>query len=1073
MADRRPPRVSVIVPAHNAAATLGRALDSLAQQTFGDWEAIVADDRSSDATADIARDVASRDARVRVVASAGAGASAARNTALASALGEWLLFLDADDWIAPDMLEASLAALDASGEGDLIAWGWQRVDTEGTMLQRDPPRFGQDPFEACAGGCPIAIHAALTRTSLVREVGGFDETLDTCEDWDLWLRLTRRGIRIIERTETKAFYLTRPNTLSTRAALLRRDGARVIERAHSADARVTHPLPQRAQGRPAHEMPMRLHLWCAWAAGQALCAGMSPGEVLSIVGSLPPALPEAGRFADFLEWSFVSGLAIPVSRLAERWETYFASLQAILAAWPSVTSPGFDTRVLRALESRIAHTAPAADLDLHLTARRHIALDRPLAPLTVPRGIGVVVLDLTYDGTALGKIVVPAIDGVVSSETITEVAAWQHWWEILRRYLEKTVYPSLRQERKGDGEIQVKRGSCTLATSPHALLGASLHDQVGWTVLLQEIWERPTAALGDFYRRDALLGYPPHERQAVITDEMGTELGRQAVRDGLIGVPLDDRRPLGARLAPQHERWRAESTRPVRVTPITGRRVTPAAARSVGQLEHYGRHHFEACFAKGRDPWLYDSPYEVRKYAQTLELALSHAPRRALELACAEGHFTERLAGHLEELVATDISALALERAAERCHHFPHATFRRADLFDPELVRAFDGRYDLVTCCEVLYYAASRAAVRALGEHIVALLAPGGRLVTAHANLLVDDPHLPGFDWSMHFGARVIVDELSQVRGLTLVQELRTPYYRISVFERAGTSSGRPVAPVEIIDAVAMPPVDEVARHFFPRGVPRSATPSASPAAVATVNEPPPMTSRLPILMYHSVAADGPAATARWRITPTRFAEQMHYLRDAGYRTVSLGEWGRALRRRQPIPGRCVAVTFDDAYADFATEAWPVMRGLGQVATVFVVTGLVGRASEWDRAIAEPVPLLDAATIRQLHREGVEFGSHTVSHPFMTGIDGASAARELRESRGALQALLGSEIDTLAYPYGDGDWATMALAATAGYRLAVTCKGGAASLTAPPFDLPRIEVAGDLSFAQFVAALDG
>lgn len=1072
MADRRPPRVSVVVPAHNAAATLARALDSLAQQTFGEWEAIVADDRSSDATAAIARDYASRDARVRLVASAGAGASAARNTALAVALGEWVLFLDADDWIAPDMLEASLAALDASGGADLVAWGWQRIDADGTLLQVDASRFGQDPFEACAGACPVAIHAALTRTARVREVGGFDESLSTCEDWDLWLRLTREGIRIVERADIKAFYLTRPNTLSTRAALLRRDGARVIERAHAVDVRVPHPLPQRAQGRPAHEMPVRLHLWCAWAAGQALCAGMSPADVLSIVGALPPALPEAGRFADLLEWSFVSGLAIPVSRLAERWHSYFAPLQAILAGWPALTSPGFDTRVLRALESRIAHTAPTADLDLHLTARRHVALDRPLAPLTVPREIGVVVLDLTYDGTPLGKIVVPALDGVVSPETIADVAASQHWWELLRRYLAKTVYPALRQERKGDGAFHVTRGACTLTTSPQPLQGAALHDQVGWTVMLQEIWERPTAALGDFYRRDALLGYPPHERQAVVTDEMGTELGRQAVRDGLIGVPLDDRRPLGTRLASQHERWRAESTRPVRVTPITGRRVTPAAARSVGQLDTYGRHHFEACFAKGRDPWLYDSPYEARKYAQTLELALAHAPRRALELACAEGHFTERLAGHVERLVAADISALAIERAAERCRHFPHATFRRADLFDPELVRAVDGRYDLVTCCEVLYYAASRAAVRALGERIASLLAPGGRLVTAHANLLVDDAHLPGFDWAMPFGARVIVDELSQVRGLTLVQELRTPYYRISVFERAGAGSGRPVAPVEIIDAVAMPPVDEVAQHFYPHGAPESAPAAAAPVSATATGDPPPVTYRLPILMYHSVAADGPAATARWRLDPARFAEQMHYLRDAGYRTVSLGEWGRALRRRQPIPGRCVAVTFDDAYADFATEAWPVMRALGQVATVFVVTGLVGRLSEWDRAIAEPVPLLDAATIRQLHRDGVEFGSHTVTHPFLTGIDAVSAARELRESRATLNALLGIEIDTLAYPYGDGDWATMALAATAGYRLAVTCKGGASSLTAPPFDLPRIEVAGDLSFAQFVAALD-
>ena len=96
--------VSVVIPAHNAEETIAKTLQSLLAQTLLNWEAIVVDDGSVDRTVEVIKAVASQDSRIRVVSQSNMGVSAARNTGIHLAQSDWLLFLDADDWIAPDHL---------------------------------------------------------------------------------------------------------------------------------------------------------------------------------------------------------------------------------------------------------------------------------------------------------------------------------------------------------------------------------------------------------------------------------------------------------------------------------------------------------------------------------------------------------------------------------------------------------------------------------------------------------------------------------------------------------------------------------------------------------------------------------------------------------------------------------------------------------------------------------------------------------------------------------------------------------------------------------------------------------
>ena len=186
--------VSVIIPAYNAAETISDTLNSLLAQTWPDWEAIVVDDGSTDATGEIVRGFAERDARFRVITQCNGGESAARNSGIALARYDWLLFLDADDWISPRHLERMTNELISDPELDAVHCGYARVASDGTLVvEKYPPPTG-DLFSTLARRAAFPVHACIVRRSLVEEVGRFDISLRTSPDWDSGSELRAPGL---------------------------------------------------------------------------------------------------------------------------------------------------------------------------------------------------------------------------------------------------------------------------------------------------------------------------------------------------------------------------------------------------------------------------------------------------------------------------------------------------------------------------------------------------------------------------------------------------------------------------------------------------------------------------------------------------------------------------------------------------------------------------------------------------------------------------------------------------------------------------------------------------------------
>lgn len=190
------PRVSTIMPIFGAERTIARTLDSLLAQTEPGWEALLVDDRSTDASMTIARAYADRDARFRLVTrDANGGPAAARNTGIGLARGEWIHFLDPDDWIKPFAFESLLGAAEGANLPAAVG-GWVCANEVGDVQEatRTMPGLGVIGLDELLGHDGLAIHAQILRSGALAGER-FDESLGLIEDVDLFLRLAARGVR--------------------------------------------------------------------------------------------------------------------------------------------------------------------------------------------------------------------------------------------------------------------------------------------------------------------------------------------------------------------------------------------------------------------------------------------------------------------------------------------------------------------------------------------------------------------------------------------------------------------------------------------------------------------------------------------------------------------------------------------------------------------------------------------------------------------------------------------------------------------------------------------------------------
>ncbi len=224
------PIISVIIPAYNAEKTIKETINSVLNQTFSDFELIIINDGSKDATLEIVSQF--QDPRLKVMSYENSGASVSRNRGFAKSVGEFIAFLDADDLWTSDKLEAQLEALKAHPECD-IAYSWTDCIDESSQFLR---RGGYITVNGNAYAHLLLLDILengsnpLIRRQALLDIGGFDESLPAGQDWDLYLRLAVKH-QFVTVPKPQILYRVSSDSLSANYKKLETGSLRVIAKA--------------------------------------------------------------------------------------------------------------------------------------------------------------------------------------------------------------------------------------------------------------------------------------------------------------------------------------------------------------------------------------------------------------------------------------------------------------------------------------------------------------------------------------------------------------------------------------------------------------------------------------------------------------------------------------------------------------------------------------------------------------------------------------------------------------------------------------------------------------------------
>jgi peptidoglycan/xylan/chitin deacetylase (PgdA/CDA1 family) len=222
----------------------------------------------------------------------------------------------------------------------------------------------------------------------------------------------------------------------------------------------------------------------------------------------------------------------------------------------------------------------------------------------------------------------------------------------------------------------------------------------------------------------------------------------------------------------------------------------------------------------------------------------------------------------------------------------------------------------------------------------------------------------------------------------------------------------------------------------------------------------------VPVLCYHNI---GPEHKGRLLMAASKFAEEMRYLKDRGYRVISMREFLEFSEGKRQLPRKAVVLTFDDGYKSFREFAEPILKQLGFTATLFVYTDFVGAGRN----------ALSWRDLKELQDAGFDIEAHSKTHADLRRKpgegEGEYAARiraELGQPQNLFRQHLGRPATILAYPYGAWDDDLLKLLDDYGYRAAFTVRRESSSAFVSPQKIHRSQVYGEMTIEDFARNLN-
>ena len=227
------PRISVVIPAYNTADLIADCLHSVFSQIYQDFEIIVVNDGSPD-TDELEKVLEPYLTRIVYIKQENKRAAGARNTAIRKACGELLAFLDSDDTWLPDHLVSQVTLFDQDPTLDMVYCNALVIGKgkRHSQFMDQCPSDGEVSFEALiVERCQVAVSTVVVRKNAIVKAGLFDETLDRCDDYDMWLRTAFQGAKIGYSHKVQArLYGGRPGSLGQSSSKMTQAYLAILEK---------------------------------------------------------------------------------------------------------------------------------------------------------------------------------------------------------------------------------------------------------------------------------------------------------------------------------------------------------------------------------------------------------------------------------------------------------------------------------------------------------------------------------------------------------------------------------------------------------------------------------------------------------------------------------------------------------------------------------------------------------------------------------------------------------------------------------------------------------------------------
>lgn len=212
--------------------------------------------------------------------------------------------------------------------------------------------------------------------------------------------------------------------------------------------------------------------------------------------------------------------------------------------------------------------------------------------------------------------------------------------------------------------------------------------------------------------------------------------------------------------------------------------------------------------------------------------------------------------------------------------------------------------------------------------------------------------------------------------------------------------------------------------------------------------------SSIPVLMFHSITE---VKGNELQTSKAQFKQEMQYLKDKGYTTLTLTELYGFFEKNKSVPKKSVVITFDDGYVDNYTNAYPILKQFGFKATIFDITSTVDTSTAY----------LTSAQLKELDSNGIDIEPHTLTHPYLNKLSYEKQYKELKTSKDFIETLLSKSVKFVAYPYGDWNQDTIKAVKDIGYTMAFTTAGTWSNKQNGIYTLYRVYISSNFSMDEF------